>query len=105
MIIESSNSIKLLLPGRMAGVQQALGDSSGSADSLPNEKEKEIEKLNTDLERSAPTPAMGDKTTDDSQRMAVTDWEGPNDPENPQNWSAPKKLYHVLVPTILGFVV
>ena len=33
------------------------------------------------------------------------DWTGPDDPENPRNWSAAKKIYHVLIPTLFGFVV
>lgn len=33
------------------------------------------------------------------------DWIGPNDPENPRNWSTPKKIYHVLVPSLFGFIV
>jgi hypothetical protein len=33
------------------------------------------------------------------------DWTGPDDPENPRNWSTAKKIYHVLIPTLFGFVV
>lgn len=28
-----------------------------------------------------------------------------NDPQNPRNWSTAKKIYHILVPSLFGFVV
>ncbi|TVY44468.1 Polyamine transporter [Lachnellula occidentalis] len=41
----------------------------------------------------------------DAQAPVVMDWDGPDDADNPQTWSSSKKMYHVLVPAILGFVV
>lgn len=35
----------------------------------------------------------------------ATDWESPDDPDNPYNWSAPKKLYHITIPGLFGFAV
>jgi hypothetical protein len=37
--------------------------------------------------------------------VTAQDWIGPNDPENPQNWSSSKKIYHAMIPTLLAFVV
>jgi hypothetical protein len=50
------------------------------------------------ISKHAPTLLNGTNMT------VVLDWDL-NDPENPQTWSASKKMYHILVPTILGFVV
>lgn len=72
--------------------------------SSPNDDEKELED-NQDLEKSVSKSANGNNGPDGTQAAPVTDWDGPNDPENPQAWSASKKMYHILVPTILGFVV
>lgn len=32
------------------------------------------------------------------------DWDGPEDPGNPQNWSKAKKIYHSFVPAAIAFV-
>lgn len=34
---------------------------------------------------------------------SVLDWDGPNDPGNPMNWSKWKKIYHVVPPAIISF--
>lgn len=41
----------------------------------------------------------------DGTSMTAADWNGPDDPENPQNWPLPKKLYHAGVTAMLSFVV
>lgn len=91
----------------MASRNQILAGDSSTAVSIsrPDDHEKELEESNKDLEKSAHVPGNGHEASDDTQTAAVTDWDGPNDPGNPQTWSALKKVYHVLVPTILGFVV
>ena len=91
---------------RIALGQQHSGNDSGTAVSIsqPNDEEKELED-NTDLEKSVPESDNGPENSNDTQAAIVTDWNGPDDPENPQTWSASKKMYHVLVPTMLGFVV
>ena len=35
----------------------------------------------------------------------LTDWDGPDDPENPRNWSFGKKLYATAIPALYAFVV
>ncbi|KAF2816742.1 MFS general substrate transporter [Mytilinidion resinicola] len=37
--------------------------------------------------------------------VTVQDWDGPSDPENPQNWSLLKKSYHTAIPGLYGFAV
>ncbi|KAI8931044.1 hypothetical protein NX059_012055 [Plenodomus lindquistii] len=34
-----------------------------------------------------------------------TDWNGPNDPDNPHNWPAWKSAYHIIIPALFGFAV
>jgi hypothetical protein len=36
---------------------------------------------------------------------AAQDWHGPQDTENPRNWSNGKKIYHSSIPILLAFVV
>jgi hypothetical protein len=40
-------------------------------------------------------------------RRVVTaqDWTGPDDPENPHNWSLLKKIWHTIPPALFAFVV
>ena len=40
-----------------------------------------------------------------SKSITAQDWNGPNDPENPLNWSLSKRIYHTTVPALMGFVV
>jgi hypothetical protein len=38
------------------------------------------------------------------QPSTALDWDGPADPENPQNWPKWKQVYHMFVPSVLGFI-
>lgn len=82
------------------------GDSSTLVSfSAPNDDEKEIAEANNDVEKSTPSAEHGLKSSNGVQAPAMLDWDSPEDSANPQTWSPSKKLYHILVPTILGFVV
>ncbi|KAJ4384828.1 hypothetical protein N0V86_000431 [Didymella sp. IMI 355093] len=35
----------------------------------------------------------------------ATDWDGPNDPENPHNWPLWLRVYHAITPAFFGFAV
>ncbi|TVY89796.1 Polyamine transporter [Lachnellula willkommii] len=76
--------------------QRDGGGILSTPDSLSPDEEKEASK---DSGESVPCARNG------NQAPAVMDWDGPNDSDNPQTWSRSKKMYHILVPTILGFVV
>lgn len=39
------------------------------------------------------------------QTQNVRDWDGPEDPDNPQNWSTLTKTYHTVVSGLFGFAV
>jgi hypothetical protein len=34
-----------------------------------------------------------------------SDWESPDDPGNPRNWSFRKRVFHTAIPALYGFVV
>lgn len=59
----------------------------------------------TDIEKE---PTQQEQTSN-SEKEAVTrvptaqDWTGPDDPENPQNWSFIRKVYHTAVVGLLAF--
>ncbi|KAJ2991609.1 hypothetical protein NUW58_g2458 [Xylaria curta] len=36
---------------------------------------------------------------------AITDWDGPDDPANPKNWSLGLRIYHTTLPALYGFSV
>jgi len=37
--------------------------------------------------------------------VTALDWTGPDDPDNPHNWSLSKRAYHTLTPALFGFTV
>lgn len=37
--------------------------------------------------------------------VTAQDWTGPDDPENPFNWSMTKRVYHVTIVGLMGFTV
>jgi hypothetical protein len=37
--------------------------------------------------------------------VTAQDWIGPDDPENPHNWSVTKKAIHTIFPGLYGFAV
>jgi hypothetical protein len=39
------------------------------------------------------------------QPPRVDDWDGPDDPENPHNWSLWLRAYHTAIPALFGFAV
>lgn len=61
--------------------------------------------------RTGPTPAVNAKQerslADATSRpeISVSDWNGPDDPDNPHYWSAWKRFHHTLSPALLGFAV
>lgn len=37
--------------------------------------------------------------------VTAQDWNGPDDPENPHNWPAWKRIYHTVIPALFGLAV
>lgn len=63
------------------------------------------ESLSTDMtdtekQDTATTPA---ETTPPA--LTATDWNGPDDPENPHNWPLWLRIYHATAPGFFGFAV
>jgi hypothetical protein len=40
-----------------------------------------------------------------SRVVTAQDWTGPDDPENPHNWSLFKRIWHTVQPALFGFAV
>jgi hypothetical protein len=38
-----------------------------------------------------------------SKEAAASDWTGPTDPDNPQNWSKWFRKYHIVPPALISF--
>ena len=58
-----------------------------------------------DLE-SVPTPNMSSENHNVPQSLphpAQLDWESPDDPANPLNWSTSKKMYQLIISSLMGF--
>jgi MFS family permease len=50
------------------------------------------------------TPSAGNPEHKEAP-SAVIDWDGPDDPANPKNWSIGLRIYHTLLPALYGFSV
>ncbi|KAF2175705.1 putative bicyclomycin resistance protein [Zopfia rhizophila CBS 207.26] len=57
-----------------------------------------------DLEKEGKTQSHNEADTA-SIHAAAQDWNGPNDPLNPHNWSRWLRIYHTIPPALFGFAV
>ena len=66
-----------------------------------------IQQTNLDLEKTTSTGTCRTNQSRISNRDVRTaqDWDGPDDPDNPLNWSTRKKAYHTLVPALQAFTI
>ncbi|KIV96177.1 hypothetical protein PV10_00076 [Exophiala mesophila] len=66
-----------------------------------------IQQTNLDLEKTTSTGTCRTNQSRNSNRVVRTaqDWDGPDDPDNPLNWSTKKKAYHTLVPALQAFTI
>jgi len=115
---------KLAIDAKMEGLAPAESQSSNSSSSdlaidvsktMESEKslqepervvtsEDQISPVDIDLEKQS---THHDPEEHQSAARVVTaqDWTGPNDPENPFNWSINKKSYHILVAGLFALSV
>lgn len=56
--------------------------------------EKDMIEAPTDVDIEAAKP----------ESIIETGWDGPQDQENPRNWSTWKKVFHTAIPALYGFV-
>lgn len=54
---------------------------------------------------SDPLYADPEKAIIETNQPNTAQWDGPLDPENPQNWPTAKKVYHSSIPALFGFAV
>lgn len=47
---------------------------------------------------------ISDEHEHEHEHKSATDWWGPDDKANPQNWSTGKKIFHTIVPPSVGFL-
>lgn len=50
----------------------------------------------------ASTPSV---SSDDSKEEVILDWDTPDDPANPHNWTLRWKIYHTAIPALYGFIM
>lgn len=80
------------------------GSSSSSSSSLTLPMAAQTTGNQVDLEKIATEKSQHpDKTA--NRVTTALDWTGPDDPENPENWSTGWKAYHVAYVGIQGFVM
>lgn len=85
---------KVELPTQTLHATQNLSE----ADRGPTEKD--VETLTTPS-----TAVVPEKQNDITRTVTAQDWNGPDDMENPLNWSMWSRVYHTTVPALMGFMV
>jgi DHA1 family multidrug resistance protein-like MFS transporter len=65
----------------------------------PREKDEAQDELPTSANATAPAQQPTEERND------LVDWEGPNDPDNPQNWSRKYRWYTIMILAFMTFVV
>lgn len=86
-------------------------DSSSLSDIEKGDALKEKDEIA--LESLAPTHqfsletaiAQEEKDVQSPPTSSLTDWNGPNDPDNPHNWPMWMRVYHATTPGLFGFAV
>ena len=82
----------------MMAAHQQRSLSSSSETIIDPEKEATVPEPPTqrgdDVEKAAPAPQAP---------TSATEWNGTDDPDNPLQWSAWKRHYHVIPPAIISF--
>ncbi|RFU28742.1 hypothetical protein B7463_g7595, partial [Scytalidium lignicola] len=95
----------------MADTQQSSPSASMSSKLEESGSDIEKDKRGSLNDSGVRDPEKGDAGGDESgnrnqsldNATIVTDWNGPNDPENPLNWSRWKRVFHVLPPALISF--
>lgn len=75
----------------LEAIERGSLQSDDGDDQSPGEDPEKSAPLSKHSTRSVPTTAQ--------------DWDGPDDPENPQNWSNFKRAFHIVPTAALGFAV
>jgi len=91
--------------------QPRTSSTSTSSTSVPEHRPdyllgEEEEKPDVELELPQEPPTNSEQGEDiEKQITNINDWNGPDDPENPLNWSTAKRFYHILPPALMSFTV
>jgi hypothetical protein len=86
-----SSTLSVDLP---EGDKPTAGDIYGEDDSdgIVEGDGRDIEKQIQDLEKGPSKHA----------HLSALDWDGPDDPENPHNWTVGKKIMHIVAPAVIS---
>lgn len=67
--------------------------------------QEDLEKQNTPENAFATTPPAGGHGENEKEKDPnIVDWDGPDDPENPMNWSRNKKITAIVIVAVLAFL-
>ena len=91
----------------MKDIEEAVAPSvttSSKDESQPDISfiEEDIEKQSIPVQENdaSTVPADGKQSTDPN----IVDWDGPNDPENPLNWTMSKKVGAIAIVALITFL-
>lgn len=99
--------------GGSHGADQELTGVKGVVDhDTPAPSEFDISKEEIGGAASLPSTPINEEKESDAdadipsmRQPRVDDWDGPDDAENPHNWSMWSRAYHAAVPALFGFAV
>lgn len=84
-------------------------DSASLSDMEKVQLEKDDLKTGSEDQHTAASTRPVHESLDEHSQLTpeinVSDWNGPDDPDNPYNWSKGRRLHHAIAPALLGFAV
>jgi len=86
-----------------ASAQTLVRDADISATAI--EKTTDVEKGESPAETFKNNTAVADPELEVKTNPFLVDWDGPNDPDNPRNWSLPKRCFVACSISVLTFSV
>ncbi|KAF2717408.1 MFS multidrug transporter-like protein [Polychaeton citri CBS 116435] len=90
-------------PSRHESRRNSNDTDATDVERVAGKGEKESRSPSISQETSTPATPVKDEEQQQPPK-SITDWDGPDDPENPHNWPLWKKGYHTCLPSGIAFV-
>lgn len=91
------------IPIRITMALDERSRRTSRASSMKDE-EKEVGDRSGRPSRSNSVTPQGASTPKEQNTEPPTDWDGPQDPDNPRNWPKAKRVFHTFIPASFAFV-
>lgn len=91
----------------LGGLDAKMSTANHDGEQVPGSTDTPQEKETSDLESGLFNPsidAASIRPPSEERDRDIVDWDGPDDPENPLNWTRRKRVSHVALVSIITFI-